>query len=72
MDRRLAIAKVEAEDTFLGKGHVVGVAVARQSDHSLVFFLDDRSSDIERSIARWAKKYGINFEFRVVGAFRPL
>lgn len=72
MDQRIASAKVEAEDKFLGKGHVVGVAISERAGQLLVFFLDHRSSDTENTIARWAEKYGISFECRVVGAFRPL
>lgn len=72
MDERIATAKLEAEGRFLGKGHVVGVAIAQRAGQLLVFFLDDRSSDTERSIASWAQKHGISFEFRVVGTFRPL
>jgi hypothetical protein len=61
-----------AEREFLGRDHVVGVALARPAAELLVFLLDQQSTHTSQRISTWAQRHGVDFELRVVGGFRPL
>jgi len=72
MDHSLAAAKTQAERHLVGRGHIVGVALASRPDEQLVFFLDRLSAETERRVSQWARTRGVEVAFRVVGGFRPL
>jgi hypothetical protein len=72
-DADMTIIRTQAERKFLGREHVIGVALAKtRSAERIVFFLDDESKTVEKRIADWAGNIGVEFEFRIVGGFRPV
>lgn len=71
MDETLQIAKSAAESEFLGRNHVIAIAISTAPVLQLVFFLDGASRETQRTIVRWAGRQGVTVDFRVVGQFVP-
>jgi hypothetical protein len=69
--QRLFAAKSVAEQRFLGKDFVVGIAVSRKPEE-LVFFLGQESKFIEKEILTWAKDFDIRADVRIIGGFESL
>jgi len=67
--QQIAKLRSKAEQEFLGRDHVTGIGVT--GDRSLVFLLEEESPKATSDIAHWAAEANVQFEFIVVGKFRP-
>lgn len=63
--------KRQARERFLGKTPVVGVGIQEGDAPRLVFFLERRSSAMERVLREWAEQESIPYAIKVIGQIRP-
>lgn len=61
----------EAEARFLGRSHVVGIAIDHSEAQALVFFLDRNATEARTRIANWAQAIGVLAEIRISGKLTP-
>jgi hypothetical protein len=62
----------EAVSKFVGHGSVVGVGLAEETSHKIVFLLSDNVEHTKLSIQKWAKSRCVEVCFDVVGNNSPL